>query len=126
MPATTVILVRHGQTEWNRIERFRGRFDIPLNETGLEQARRTAERISTWWKPAAVYSSPLQRAMQTAGEIAAATGLQVTKTDELIDIDYGSWQGLSPEEVKEKWPEQHEHWYHEPGKTVIPRAETLV
>ena len=55
---TTVILVRHGQTEWNRIERFRGRYDVPLNETGLAQAKAAARAIAARWPAAAVYSSP--------------------------------------------------------------------
>ena len=65
-----VILVRHGQTEWNRVERFRGRADILLNEIGRRQAETTALRIATEWQPAAVYSSPLSRALETAEAIA--------------------------------------------------------
>jgi bisphosphoglycerate-dependent phosphoglycerate mutase len=58
---TCIILVRHGQTEWNRVERFRGHADVPLNETGLVQAEATGHRIAIEWQPAAVYSSPLSR-----------------------------------------------------------------
>lgn len=57
---TRFILVRHGQTEWNRIERFRGRADVPLNESGIKQAEATARRIANEWQVTAVYASPLQ------------------------------------------------------------------
>jgi probable phosphoglycerate mutase len=67
---TRIILVRHGQTEWNRIERFRGRADVPLNETGIKQAEATGNRVAAKWKPVAIYSSPLLRAVKTAEAIA--------------------------------------------------------
>jgi broad specificity phosphatase PhoE len=90
MPST-IILVRHGQTEWNRIERFRGRYDVPLNKTGLIQAKKTAQRISLSWKPVAVYTSPLSRAFRTAEEIALVCNLHALPNDSLIDIEYGQW-----------------------------------
>jgi phosphoserine phosphatase len=96
---TTMILVRHGQTEWNRVERFRGRADVPLNETGLRQAVLTAERIACSWHPVAVYSSPLSRAQQTAQATARQFDLSVEVNEGLADIDYGKWQGLTPEEA---------------------------
>ena len=61
---TTIILVRHGQTEWNRIERYRGRVDVPLNDTGLAQAEATGRRVAAQWQPTAIYSSPLSRAVE--------------------------------------------------------------
>ena len=63
---TCIVLVRHGQTEWNRVERFRGRADVPLNEAGLAQAEATGKRVAQEWQPVAVYSSPLSRAVKTA------------------------------------------------------------
>ncbi len=123
--STTIILVRHGQTEWNRIERFRGHFDVPLNSTGLKQAKKTAKQISKLWKPAAIYSSALSRAEKTAKVIADACGLFVQANDGLIDIDYGEWQGLTPEEASAKWPELVQKWYEHPGAVQIPGGETL-
>ncbi len=122
---TTIILVRHGQTEWNRVERFRGRYDIPLNSTGLKQAQLTARYIPKRWKPVAVYCSPLKRAMQTAKVIAEEFHLSAFPTDGLIDIDYGSWQGLTPEEVENQWPELLSDWYETPDAVKIPEGETL-
>ena len=120
-----IILVRHGQTEWNRVERFRGRADVPLNETGLAQAQATGQRVAEEWQPVAVYSSPLSRAVKTAGAIAQHFGLSVQIHNGLTDIDYGQWQGLTPDEAKERWPEIHHAWYNLPHTARIPGGETL-
>lgn len=122
---TRIILVRHGQTEWNRVERFRGRADVPLNETGLAQAEATAKRVAQAWRPVAVYSSPLSRAIKTASAIAGQCGIAVQIHDGLADIDYGEWQGLTPDEAKERWPEAHHEWYNLPHTARIPGGETL-
>lgn len=122
---TRVILVRHGQTEWNRVERFRGHADVPLNETGLKQAEATGRRVAEKWKPIAVYSSPLSRAVKTAEAIAKHFDLKVQIHPGLADIDYGDWQGLSPDEVRERWAEMLDKWYTAPQLAVIPNGETL-
>ena len=122
---TRIILVRHGQTEWNRIERFRGRADVPLNRTGIAQAEATAHRLARQPKPAAVYSSPLSRAGVTAERIARHHGLTVQPHEGLIDIDYGLWHGLTPEEVEQRWPQELDAWYNAPQTVQIPKGETL-
>jgi broad specificity phosphatase PhoE len=122
---TGVVLVRHGQTEWNRVERFRGWADVPLNETGLAQAKATGERVASEWKPVAVYSSPLSRAVKTAEAIARHCDLPVQIQDGLADINYGQWQGLTPDEVKQRWPEIHRAWHNAPHTARIPGGETL-
>jgi broad specificity phosphatase PhoE len=122
---TRIILVRHGQTEWNRVERFRGRADVPLNETGLAQAEATGRRVAAQWKPAAVYSSPLSRAIKTAEAIANHFDLPVQAYPGLADIDYGDWQGLTPDEARRRWPDIVEAWYNAPQTAHIPGGETL-
>lgn len=128
---TRIILVRHGQTEWNRVERFRGRADVPLNETGLAQAKATGQRVasdaslSEEWQPVAIYSSPLSRAVKTAEAIAQHFNLPVQVHPGIADIDYGQWQGLTPDEVKARWPEIHHAWYNAPHTARIPGGETL-
>ena len=112
--STSIILVRHGQTEWNRIERFRGRADVPLNETGLAQAEATGRRVAQTWQPMAIYTSPLSRSIKTAQAIAKHFSLPVQIHPGLADIDYGAWQGLTPDEARQRWPEQIEYWYHKP------------
>lgn len=122
---TYIILVRHGQTEWNRVERFRGRADVPLNETGLAQAEATGRRVAAEWTPVAVYSSPLSRAVKTAEAIARHFDLPVQIHNGLADIDYGQWQGLTPDEAQERWPDIHHAWYTAPHTARIPGGETL-
>jgi broad specificity phosphatase PhoE len=121
---TRVVLVRHGETEWNRVERFRGRTDIELNHTGRRQARAVAQRVPGW-RIAAIYSSPLKRALQTAQPIAEACGLGVATLEGIADVDYGEWSGLSAEEALARWPEVYETWMHTPLLTIFPGGESL-
>jgi len=95
---TRLIIVRHGRTEWNRVERFRGRADIGLDEVGMKQAESAAKRIGEW-PISAIYSSPLRRALTTAEIMAGPLGLNVRLMPGIVDIDYGEWQGLSTEDV---------------------------
>ena len=122
---TQIVLVRHGETEWNRNERFRGRADVPLNGTGLMQAEATGQRIASQWHPVAIYSSPLSRAIKTAEAISKHFDLSVHVHMSLADIDYGEWQGLTPDEARERWPEQVAAWYNTPARAQIPGGETL-
>lgn len=122
---TTFLLIHHGQTEWNRIERFRGRTDISLNDYGFEQARAAAAWVHKTHQPLGIFSSPLLRAMQTAGEIALPFGLQVTTLEGLNDIDYGEWQGLTPQEVSKRWPALLQEWNEHPQTVQLPMGETL-
>ena len=122
---TRLILVRHGETEWNRVERFRGRADVQLNERGLLQAEATSFGVNSRTAAGAVYSSPLSRAMRTAQAIAGRQSLRVKAHPGLVDIDYGAWQGLSSEEVRERWPEQLAAWYETPHLAEIPGGESL-
>jgi broad specificity phosphatase PhoE len=106
-------------------ERFRGRFDIPLNTTGVRQARLTARRVAAVWKPTAVYSSPLMRAMSTAQAIAEALSMSVLELPELIDMNFGQWEGLSPDEVRARWPDLLAAWYAAPDTVRMPGGESL-
>jgi broad specificity phosphatase PhoE len=122
---TRIILTRHGQTEWNQVERFRGRAEIPLNETGLIQAKATARKIAATWLPVAIYTSPMGRAVKTGEAIAEPFGLNVQPVDGLNDLDYGDWQGLSPAEVETRWPDALDTWYRTPHLAQIPCGESL-
>jgi len=121
---TRFILIRHGQTEWNRVERFRGRADLPLNETGLAQAHKIAARLARE-KIAAVYASPLQRAIQTAQPLAEAYQLQVQQHPGLLDIDFGALEGMTLEEAQEAFPDVIEKWRTTPGKVKFPKGGSL-
>jgi len=122
---TTVILVRHGQTEWNRSERFRGHADVPLDQTGLAQAEATAKRIAAQWKPSAIYTGPLSRTVQTAEAIARAAGMSPQIEPGLIDVDCGQWQGLTPEEVDQRWPAGFQSYLLSPFDFAFPGGESL-
>ncbi len=96
---TDLVLVRHGETDWNRAGRVQGRTDIPLNETGREQARATAERL-TGTAFDAVAASPLSRAAETARIIADGLGLgDVELVDELVERNYGDAEGMTDTEL---------------------------
>ena len=99
---TEIILIRHGETEWNVEEVFRGRIDIELNQNGIKQAKLLAEYLSKR-KIDAIYSSPLQRAVKTAEIIAGYHKLNVGIAPGLIDFDFGEWQGLSLQEVRDRF-----------------------
>jgi len=120
-----IILIRHGQTEWNRVERFRGRADVALNQMGLNQAEATGRRVAAEWKLSAVYSSPLSRAVKTAQAVAKHFNLPVHTHNGLLDIDYGEWQGLTPAEVGRRWPEALRDWFNSPHIARIPGGESL-
>lgn len=122
---TCFILVRHGQTEWNIKDRFRGRVDVPLDTTGIEQAKKTGSRIAKEWLPAAIYASPLERTMKTAEIIASYYDLKVQDEPGLIDIDAGEWQGLTHEQVQQRWPELYKTWFSNPQSMQIPGGEGL-
>lgn len=121
---TRILLVRHAQTEWNRVERFRGRIDIELNETGRQQALALAQRLGNY-KFEGIYASPLKRAIQTAEPLAETCELQVQPLRGVIDIDYGAWAGHSLEEVADEWAPLHRSWLHTPHLVQFPQGEGL-
>lgn len=123
---TRIILTRHGQTDWNREERFRGRTDVALNETGFVQAELTGRCIQSRWNPAAVYTSPMSRAVKTGEIIAAPLGLKVHPLHNLNDMNYGEWQGLTADQVREQWGDLLNAWYHAPQLVQFPGGESLV
>ena len=107
---TTLLIARHGETEWNREERYQGHADPPLNETGRAQAEQLAEQLAG--EPIeAVYSSDLRRASDTAEIVGAHFGLPVERKPGLREIDVGSWQGLTKAQIDGRpWDgETYEH-----------------
>ncbi|WP_372445128.1 histidine phosphatase family protein [Streptomyces verrucosisporus] len=104
-----IVLWRHGQTAWNLERRFQGTTDIELTEEGLEQARRSA-RLLAALKPDSIIASDLKRAVDTAAELAAVTGLEVTRYEGLRETYAGVWQGLTHEEIVERHGEEYAAW----------------
>jgi broad specificity phosphatase PhoE len=101
---TTLVLVRHGETDWNRERRFQGHADMPLNDEGRRQARELADALRDETL-GAVYTSPLQRAHETARIVAAALGLEPRELEALREIDVGDWQGMTVDDVRKMFPE---------------------
>ncbi|MBA7604058.1 Phosphoserine phosphatase 1 [subsurface metagenome] len=121
---TEIILVRHGETEWNVANIFRGRTDIELNETGIGQARLLAKYLSNA-NIDAIYSSPLKRALKTAEIIASYHKLDVDIAPDLTDFNFGKWQGLSHQEVKDKYKKLYTEWINHPDQVKMPAGESL-
>jgi broad specificity phosphatase PhoE len=107
--ATTFVLVRHGETDWNRERRFQGHADVPLNEAGRRQADALADALAGE-SFAAAYSSPLRRALETAEIVAARLDLSVDASDGLMEVDVGSWSGLTTTEVEQRFPDGFGQW----------------
>lgn len=119
-----IILIRHGHVEGIAPERFRGRADLPLTDLGRRQAELTARRVARY-QPAALYSSTLRRTIETAEPLARVCSLSIQETWAFNDIDYGRWQGLTPDEARIRWPDEIEQWYRAPQLVSIPGGEAL-
>jgi len=110
---TVTLLLRHGQTPMSVQKRYAGRTDAPLTDTGVRQAAAAAKRLA----PAgidAIVTSPLRRAVRTAEEVAAATGVPVLADDGFRETDFGAWEGLTFAEVRERWPSEVTRWLADP------------
>ena len=121
---TQIIIARHGETEWNASEIFRGRRDIGLNETGIEQAELLGNYLIDL-RIEAIYSSPLKRALDTARSVAKHHSLNVNVNPGLMDFNYGAWEGLTHQAVKDKYRELYTRWLKEPHLVKIPEGGNL-
>jgi probable phosphoglycerate mutase len=101
---TEMLLVRHGETDWNREHRVQGHTDVPLNATGLEQARALADELSGS-RLVAVYASDLARTRDTAAIVAAHHHLDVILDPDLREKNFGSWEGMTDVEILDRFPE---------------------
>jgi broad specificity phosphatase PhoE len=121
---TSIYLVRHGQTAWNKEEIFRGRTDIPLDETGLNQA----ELVGQYFKGIeihGIYSSPLARAWQTAEKVAELHHLKVQPLPGILDMSFGSWEGRPHQEIRQTDRETYQQWAETPHLARLPGGESL-
>ena len=116
-----LLLIRHGQTNWNLEQRFQGQSDIPLNETGRKQADALADHLSAEHFDA-IYSSDLQRATETAKIICKS---EFHSDPRLREVNFGDWEGLTYDEIKAKHPETLAAWEDDIYKNAPPNGETL-
>jgi phosphoserine phosphatase len=119
-----IYVVRHGETLWNKEEVFRGRKDIPLNETGKKQAAQVGDYFSDI-PLRRIVSSPLQRAVQTAEPICVTTGLSLEIMDGFTDINFGVWEGLPLREVEQRYPVDFRTWKTSPERVHVDGGESL-
>jgi probable phosphoglycerate mutase len=115
-------LVRHGETDWNRERRIQGSTDIPLNDTGRDQARETGRLLArrSW---DAIYASPLVRAFETATIIAAEVGLPApTAVPELVERNYGAVEGMTGDEIEASYPNNADVPGREERDAVVSRV----
>ncbi|MCS7308972.1 MAG: histidine phosphatase family protein [Armatimonadetes bacterium] len=118
-----VLLVRHGETDWNLQMRFQGQTDVKLNARGIEQAEAIASRLRDE-QLQAIYSSDLQRAMQTAHIIARYHGIPPIPDADLRELSYGVWEGMSREEIlASEWAELFEKYRRDSLRYRPPGAE---
>jgi broad specificity phosphatase PhoE len=127
---TTIVMVRHGETDWNRDNRFQGHADPPLNEIGRAQARALALELSGQNFDAA-YTSPLERAAETASILADALDLEPIPDSSLKEVDVGSWSGLTRTEVEKRFPSGFARWLEyghgwDDGETYDELGERVV
>ncbi|MHA7262447.1 histidine phosphatase family protein [Arthrobacter sp. TMN-37] len=120
-PRPRLVLWRHGQTEWNVLEKAQGHADIPLDATGRRQARRAANLLATL-KPQFIWSSDLERARHTADELARLTGLETVLDKRLREYDVGIRQGTTFGEFRQQHPDIHRKFFAEENYRV-PGAE---
>jgi len=122
---TKIVLTRHGHVEGIRPERFRGRQQLPLTKRGRAEAASLAERIAGAFRPSQIYTSPMERCIETAAAIAKATGAGAKTCDDLNDIDYGAWQFKSFAEAQAKDPALFAAWFATPHLVRFPNGESL-
>ena len=117
-------IIRHGQTDWNISKKIQGRQDIPLNERGHFQAQCLGKAMEN--RPiTAVFSSPQIRAMETAIAVASPAGVPVIPVRDLMEINYGVWEGKTEEELLRDDRALYEAWWSHPAETAPPEGESI-
>lgn len=106
--STEIVLIRHGETLWNKLGKFQGSVDIELSEEGREQALALKNTLKNDFQ--AIYASPLIRATETATILCEGTGLSVIPCEGMKEINFGAWEGLTLEEIKNNYPKEYAAW----------------
>ena len=120
---TTLLLARHGETDWNRDGRWQGHANTTLNERGRAQARALAAEVAGL-PIGAVYSSDLARAAETAEIVAARLGVPVRTDTRLRELHLGRWEGLTSPEIEERYPTEIARWRADDGSTAVAGRES--
>jgi broad specificity phosphatase PhoE len=124
-PGKRILLIRHGETDWNRIHRFQGRSDLPLNAKGRDQARDLAFALREE-SLTAMYSSPLVRAMETAHLIRVFhPSVPLFEEGGLAEMDFGEFEGMEAQRWAVEYPDFRKAWQESPGSVTMPGGESL-
>lgn len=121
---TTVMLIRHGETEWNTLGKFQGCTDIALSENGIKQAKLLNYRVKGDFD--CIYASPLSRAFETANILAENTNKEVIIAPEIREINFGEWEGLTVKDIREKYPEIFKAWRTDKKESYICGGDASV
>jgi broad specificity phosphatase PhoE len=121
---TCIYLIRHGETEFNRLGIFRGRYEVELNERGRKQAEEIAGALAAEGI-GALYAGPLARTRETAEIIGRRLGLECTVDEGFNNILLGKWQGVPKETIKRDYPEAWKQWQTAPENLVVPGGESV-
>ena len=119
-----IVIVRHGETDWNMEGRFQGQIDIPLNENGKDQAKKASEYLKDINFNKA-YSSSMMRPFETAQIILGNKNLKIKKIDELVEISHGLWEGKLENEIRDNWPKLLADWHQKPETVTMPEGESI-
>ena len=120
-----LIIVRHGETEWNALKQTQGMSDTQLSDKGRRQARRLSYRLRPV-RVAAAFTSPLGRAVETAHIITKFKHLDIIEEPDLREINFGDWEGRTFDRIRELYPKELETWTTRPQDYDIPRGESLM
>ena len=118
---TTLLLIRHGETNWNKMGRFQGSIDIELTDTGRKQAYFLNKRLSG--KFDYIYTSPLKRAKETASILASSSNKELNIADDIKEINFGKWEGLTRKEIKEQFSDEFRNWKTDKEEGLIVGGE---
>ena len=121
---TELLFIRHGETDWNRQQRFQGQIDVPLNATGRAQADRLATRLAAE-RYDVFFTSDLTRARETAAPLATAWALQPVAVPGLREQSFGIWEGLDVPTIKDRHGAMWQDWLQHHGDFALPGGESL-
>ena len=122
---TTLLLIRHGQSQANLTRRFAGQIDAPLTELGIQQAQRTAEFVKAHYQVDKVYASDLSRAARTGQAVADELGLPLKTDPSLREINAGQWEGIPFEQLAQDYPEDYGVWLADIGNSRPVGGESV-
>jgi probable phosphoglycerate mutase len=123
----SITLIRHGQTDWNIEKRMQGQLDININPKGVQQIQLLSNRLENFKNWHRIYTSPLERAKNSAKILGEKWHLPVEEVEDLKELGFGDWQGMTYIEIERKYPDQWATWHSQAGLTQFPSAgKTIV